>query len=481
VGAVQGIRGQGTAAVSRADVLATPVEAPTVADGRSRSERISAAQVGLVAADVAALVVAGAVSGLDLGLIALFGTALVLCRTSAQLYRRRLRLSALDDLPRSLMTLALASGPVALVPGLLHLADPAHSRTRLLLTFVVVDEALRVLVFAGARWGRRRHHRLDRTLVMGAGNVGTALATTMLEFPELGLLPVGFVDPDPHVDDEHELVVPVLSSHPEDLEQVIREHRIGTVVVSFALARESELVDTAIAADLMGRTVLVVPRLFELHHDGPDVERLRGYPLVRLHHDPTRRLSWLIKRGTDVLLGTVLLLLCLPVLAACALAVLVESGRPILFGQERISLDGKRFRILKLRSLTPDSDAESQTTWSVATDDRVGRVGRFLRRTSLDELPQLWNIVRGDMSFVGPRPERPGFVRQFSEEHERYWARHRVPAGLTGLAQVNGLRGDTSISERARYDNYYIANWSVWLDLQILLLTAREVFRGSGR
>jgi lipopolysaccharide/colanic/teichoic acid biosynthesis glycosyltransferase len=111
----------------------------------------------------------------------------------------------------------------------------------------------------------------------------------------------------------------------------------------------------------------------------------------------------------------------------------------------------------------------------VQGDARVGPVGRFLRRTSLDELPQLWNIVRGDMSIVGPRPERPVFVREFSAIHELYWARHRVPAGLTGLAQVHGLRGDTSIADRSRYDNYYIANWSLWLDLKILVLTVGEL------
>jgi lipopolysaccharide/colanic/teichoic acid biosynthesis glycosyltransferase len=119
--------------------------------------------------------------------------------------------------------------------------------------------------------------------------------------------------------------------------------------------------------------------------------------------------------------------------------------------------------------------------WNIAADPRVSRIGHMLRRTSIDELPQLWNIVRGQMSLVGPRPERPTFVERFEQEHERYWARHRVPVGLTGLAQVNGLRGDTSISDRARFDNYYIANWSLWLDAKVLLLTLREVFGGRGR
>lgn len=178
-----------------------------------------------------------------------------------------------------------------------------------------------------------------------------------------------------------------------------------------------------------------------------------------------------------LLIAAVTLAAVSPVLALCALAVLLESGRPVIFTQEQVGLDGHTFLLHKLRSLHPVDELESQTRWSVVGDPRIGPVGRFLRRTSLDEVPQLWNVVLGDMSLVGPRPERPGFVLEFSAIHERYWARHRVPAGLTGLAQINGLRGDTSIADRARYDNYYIANWSLWLDLKIILMTGRELLR----
>jgi lipopolysaccharide/colanic/teichoic acid biosynthesis glycosyltransferase len=131
--------------------------------------------------------------------------------------------------------------------------------------------------------------------------------------------------------------------------------------------------------------------------------------------------------------------------------------------------------------MRPATAAEGDTRWSIAQDDRVGRVGRVLRATSLDELPQLWNILRGEMTIVGPRPERPHFVERFSAEHPRYGHRHRVPAGLTGLAQVSGLRGDTPISDRARFDNFYIEHWSLWLDIKVVLRTIAEVFRGGGR
>jgi lipopolysaccharide/colanic/teichoic acid biosynthesis glycosyltransferase len=182
----------------------------------------------------------------------------------------------------------------------------------------------------------------------------------------------------------------------------------------------------------------------------------------------------------DVLMSGVALFLLAPVFTVCALGVRLEGGPGVIFRQSRVGLDGRPFKLLKFRSLKPVDEGESQTQWSIAHDNRLGSFGRFLRKSSLDELPQLWNILRGDMSLVGPRPERPHFVDQFSTHIPRYMARHRVPAGLTGWAQVHGLRGDTSIEDRARFDNYYIENWSPWLDVKILLRTLSQVVRGGG-
>jgi len=176
-----------------------------------------------------------------------------------------------------------------------------------------------------------------------------------------------------------------------------------------------------------------------------------------------------------------MLLLAAPLIAVCALLVRVEGGPGVIFRQPRVGRNGVIFDCLKLRSLCPADERESATNWSVASDLRMTSVGRFLRRTSIDELPQLWNIIRGDMTLVGPRPERPHFVDKFSSEYDRYAHRHRVQAGLTGLAQVSGLRGDTSIADRARYDNYYIEHWSLWLDVKILIRTFAEVLFARGR
>jgi lipopolysaccharide/colanic/teichoic acid biosynthesis glycosyltransferase len=186
------------------------------------------------------------------------------------------------------------------------------------------------------------------------------------------------------------------------------------------------------------------------------------------------------KRALDIALAGAALLALAPVLAACALAVRLADGPGVLFRQERIGLGGRPFTLLKFRTLRPRDENESATRWNIADDHRMSPAGRLLRRTSLDELPQLWNVLRGDMSLVGPRPERPHFVRQFSAEHEGYADRHRMPAGITGLAQVHGLRGDTSIADRARFDNHYIDSWSLWQDVAIILRTAGSFFRFGG-
>ena len=215
---------------------------------------------------------------------------------------------------------------------------------------------------------------------------------------------------------------------------------------------------------------------------GGGAGHLWGHACRRL--DPYPRAAGRVARGgkrvLDAALATAALLCLAPLLAGCALAVRLADGPGVIFRQERIGLHGRPFTLLKFRTLRPTDDRESATRWTVAGDDRMSRAGRLLRRTSLDELPQLWNVLRGDMSLVGPRPERPYFVAKFSQTLPGYADRHRMPAGLTGLAQVHGLRGDTSIADRARFDNHYIDSWSLWQDVGILLRTAVTLFRHGG-
>jgi len=205
--------------------------------------------------------------------------------------------------------------------------------------------------------------------------------------------------------------------------------------------------------------------------------QLPTLPAVAL---PEAAIARATKRTMDVLGALVGLLLVLPILLVAAIAVRIEGGPGVIFRQTRVGQHGRHFTLYKLRSLKPET-GEGDVRWNIDHDSRLGRVGRFIRATAIDELPQLVNVLTGDMSLVGPRPERPHFVEQFSATVPGYAARHRVPVGLTGLAQVNGLRGDTSITARARFDNHYVENWSLWLDVKIMLRTVVQVLSAAGR
>ena len=326
----------------------------------------------------------------------------------------------------------------------------------------------------------RRHGLVEHpTLVLGAGYVGRQIATTLVEHPEYGLRPIGFLDSDPLLSDA-DRPAPLLGGT-DSLSDVILDTGARQVIIAFSSQPSSAMVDIIRTCDRLQCELFIVPRLFELHdRSGHDVEAVWGMPLLRMREAPFRRVSWRLKRVVDVVVAGTALLLLAPLFATCALGVLLEGGRGVLFRQTRVGLDGRAFELLKFRSMRPASELESETRWSIVDDDRVGRFGRLLRTTSLDELPQLWNVMRGDMSIVGPRPERPHFVHQFVDTYPRYMARHRVPCGMTGWAQIHGLRGDTSVADRARFDNYYIENWSLWLDLKIVIRTIAVVLNGQG-
>ncbi|MGY2078788.1 sugar transferase [Modestobacter sp. SYSU DS0657] len=412
-----------------------------------------------------------------------FGLILVVLFVSAGLYRSRLSLSVLDDLPK-------VAGRWLAAAGLAILAQVLWSGAvwkgyivnwRFLwgaITIGVLIVALRAIGYSIVRRLRLRRFVAHRTLILGAGSVGNQIADILASHAEYGLHPIGFLDADPRAADRH-ADLPVLGG-PEALTSVLSRFGVHNVVVAFSSMKESQMVGLIRTCDRFRCELFVVPRLFELHHVDGDTDNAWGLPLVRLRRATYRTRQWRVKRVFDVLMSGFALLLLLPVLVVIALAVRLDGGPGILFRQERVGVDGRHFQVLKFRSLRPASEDESATTWNVAHDKRLSPVGRFLRKTSLDELPQLFNVLRGDMSLVGPRPERPHFVHQFQETYPSYHARHRVPSGLTGWAQVHGLRGDTSILDRARFDNYYIENWSLWLDVKIILRTVSAVLRAAG-
>ena len=433
----------------------------------------------LAAVDLLACVIAWATIG---RLTASFFIQAVLTLTLfvwLRLYRRRLSLSVLDDVPHMVAAVGVAA-LTATAAGLPHLdgRDLASEvvNDSFLLGLLVVG---RIVAFTAARRLRRSQVAHDLALIIGAGHVGIRLARNFQEHSDYGLVPVGYIDSDPRIEAKEDLPAPLLGNY-SDLAEVIEDFNVSYVVVAFGRLRSEALVDILRTCDRLRVEVFLVPRLFELHNSNRDTDDVWGIPLIRVRRAAFRSPMWNVKRLLDVTASGISLLLLSPVLMACAVAVRWETGPGIIFRQDRVGLDGRSFCLLKFRSLKPVDLTESQTAWNVQHDARLGVVGRFLRKTSLDELPQLWNILRGDMSLVGPRPERPHFVDQFTAGVPRYTARHRVPAGLTGWAQVHGLRGDTSIEDRARFDNYYIENWSPWLDIKIVVMTVSQVLRGKG-
>jgi exopolysaccharide biosynthesis polyprenyl glycosylphosphotransferase len=404
----------------------------------------------------------------------------------ADLYRPRLSLSILDDVP-AVVGRSLAAGAGAMVLGGLN--DGVAGTTRLWTAVVFAGLCLlgRMFAYSGIRAARRRHRLRQRTLLLGAGTLAGSLAGNLLAHPEYGLTPEGMLDDDPMLR-EGERPVPVLGGY-DDLSRVLLQHEVDIVIVTYGSVREPLMVSILRACDRLSCEIYFVPRLYELHAVTKDTEVLWGVPLVRLRRAAFRTNAWVGKRVFDAVVSAVALILLAPVMAVCAALSRWETGS-FLFRQIRIGIDGRPFTLYKFCSLQAAGGSDSSDRSTIVTDGvvrelrdldgRMGPNGRFMRRTSLDELPQLWNVLRGDMSLVGPRPERPYFVDEFTRQIPWYMARHRVPAGLTGWAQVHGLRGDTSIADRARFDNFYIENWSMWGDIKILMRTFGQVIRGAG-
>jgi len=327
------------------------------------------------------------------------------------------------------------------------------------------------------------------TLIIGSGEIGNTLARRLHERPELGLKPIGFLDDDPLIDGSEESHgLPVLGASWE-LDEVVRDHAVEHVIVAFSSASHDTTLGLVRRCRALGLDVSLVPRLFEEMSRRVTIEHVGGIALTRVDRADPRGWQFECKYAIDRVLGVLLLLLTAPLTAIIAIAVKSSSPGPVFYRQRRVGLDDNEFDILKFRTMHVDEDREGEAAQWIAqalggdelvatqTADRRTPLGRFLRGTSLDELPQLLNIVRGQMSFIGPRPERPGPATMFGEHVYRYGDRHRVKSGLTGWAQVNGLRGKTSLQDRIEWDNFYIENWSPFLDLKILLLTPGAVLR----
>jgi exopolysaccharide biosynthesis polyprenyl glycosylphosphotransferase len=447
-----------------------------------RDHRASIAAV-LVLLDVVALALPTVwLGGIDYAAAGLVAVAvLVLAATGA--YRPRITLSALEEAPRHLPRLGLA---LLLVAPFTPLAGGELSVAAQALWAVPCFVVGRGLGYAVVRSARRHRVVEEATLVVGGGRLGMDLLATMQEHPEFGMRGVGFLTSGSPLDEREPL------GRMEDLDLVLDTYDVRKVVVAYGPTREAELVDLVRSAALRDIEVYIVPRFFDvgMTPSGPDVEDLWGIPLHRVRRAALRRGVWRVKRLIDVVVSGTALTLLAPVLLAIAGAVRLSSPGPVLFRQPRTGHGGAEIAILKFRTLrmpapeeSPDQLGSTGSTRStmharqIDVERRQTRTGTLLRRTSLDELPQLWNILRGDMSLVGPRPEERTYAAQFADSVYGYRDRHRLAVGLTGWAQVHGLRGDTSIEERARFDNSYIEHWSLWRDVVILIRTVAAVQR----
>ena len=336
---------------------------------------------------------------------------------------------------------------------------------------LVVERALlrRLLSVIRARGYNQRY-----VLIVGAGELAEGVARKVRDHPGLGLVVRGFLaeraeDVGREIDGSS--VVGVY----DDAQRILEANGIDLVMIALPLESIPHLETILKRIGPSTVDIKVVPDIYKFISLRGGIEDFDGLPVITLLDTPLRGWNEVFKRSLDVALSAALLVLLAPLFLLIAILVRASSRGPVFYQQERMSLDGRRFQVWKFRTMREDAELETGPVWATANDPRRTRIGSGLRRWSLDELPQLWNVLKGEMSLVGPRPERPVFIEDFRQRIPRYMLRHKVPAGMTGWAQVHGLRGNTPVEERIVYDLYYIENWSLLLDFKILFLT---LFRG---
>jgi len=339
------------------------------------------------------------------------------------------------------------------------------------------------LAFRGAlrlvlRTARRRGFNLRHVVIVGAGVLGRTVAERLRAAPWAGFAIHGFYDDDPALAGTRAAGLPVLGTADRLLAD-LDEASVDQVWIALPLRAERRIRELIDALQQTSVQIRFVPDIYNfnlLHHSVSEIE---GLPVINVTDSPLEGAGLIAKRIEDLALATLFTVLASPVLAAVAIGVKLSSPGPALFRQERVTWNGQRFTMLKFRSMPITVEMDTGPVWATQGEQRATRFGAFLRRYSLDELPQLFNVLRGDMSIVGPRPERPEFVERFRRDIPGYMQKHLVKAGITGWAQVNDLRGDTDLAQRIQYDLYYIEHWSIWFDLRIIGLTLLHILRSE--
>jgi exopolysaccharide biosynthesis polyprenyl glycosylphosphotransferase len=421
---------------------------------------------------------------LVLGVFPVFGVLVLAARGA---YALRLRLIVLDSLGLAAGSISVAAMGALALGLLVSWRDPGAALLFWAWFLGLGFVGFVRLVFT--LWQQRCREAgitARRTLVVGAGEVGARVGRRLLQSPGYGLVPIGFVDDDPPAAEEvGGRSVPVLGPV-GDLVGLVESYRVEHVVLAFSSTADSEVLPLLRRCAARGVGVSLVPRLFDLINSRLAYEPVGGLPVATLRSTNPLGARFALKHAIDRVVAVGLIVATAPLLVLVAVLVKCSSPGPVLFRQRRIGRDNHPFDVLKFRTMTVGQPGAGDAGFvpsgglapgGVEGVDRRTGVGRWLRRTSLDELPQLFNVARGEMSLVGPRPERPEYAQMFAADLARYAERHRVRAGITGLSQVHGLRGRCQIADRVELDNYYIENWSLGLDLKILLMTVVAVIR----
>ncbi|MBS3819387.1 undecaprenyl-phosphate glucose phosphotransferase [bacterium] len=350
--------------------------------------------------------------------------------------------------------------------------------------FVAVYAVVVVLVISFLRhqiyyFMKRRYAKglnLQNVLIVGAGEMGRTVARRLSGYKDLGFVVKGFLDDERKGEKiDIEGGIDVLGGL-DELERVIQSHNISEIYVALGLDNYPQILEAFKIVNKYPVNVRLVPDLFQLLTLKARVEDLEGFPVISVDEPPKRGIMFVTKRVMDVAVSTILLVLLSPLILLVSILIKWTSRGPVLFHQERVGMDGKKFIMHKFRTMVSDAEKETGPVMCSPDDERVTGVGKILRKFSIDEIPQLVNVLKGEMSLIGPRPERPYFIEEFKEKVPKYMLRHKVKSGVTGWAQVHGLRQNTPIEKRLEYDFYYIQNWSLGLDLKILWKTLKKGF-----
>lgn len=319
------------------------------------------------------------------------------------------------------------------------------------------------------RYFRRKGYNLRRAVIIGAGDLGSRVAKKIRENPWTGLEVVGYLDdykPSGEIIEGKRVLGGI-----SDVVGIIRDHDVDQVFIALPIRAYRRLAYIVERLKDEMVTIRIVPDIYQATTLNANVEEFEGMPLINLTDTPMYGWSLVMKRFFDIVFSLTAIIITSPIMLLIGISIKLASPGPILYRQERMGLDGRTFNMLKFRSMKVDAEDKTGAVWAKENDPRRTKFGSFLRRTSLDELPQFFNVLKGDMSIVGPRPERPVFIEEFRKKIPGYMLRHKMKAGITGWAQVEGWRGNTSLEKRIECDLYYIENWSVWLDIKIMCLT----------